>query len=64
MLIFSGLLSVLFGIVLVVYPGTGALSLVWLIGAYALLFGIMTLGLAFRLHSAHNRTGRPAIGTV
>lgn len=64
MLIFSGFLSLVFGIALIAYPSSGALSLVWLIGAYALLFGIMTLGLALRLRRAHNTLGGQAIGTV
>lgn len=64
MLIVSGILSVVFGIVLVVYPGSGALSLIWLIGTYALLFGIMTLALALRLRSARSSLGRPAMGTA
>src|ERR671917_395602 len=49
----SGALSVLFGILLVVIPApTGLLSLVWLIGAYALAFGVLLLVLAFRVRSA------------
>ena len=38
-LIIGGVLSVLFGIVLIAAPGTGALAVVLLIGAYAVLFG-------------------------
>lgn len=64
MLILSGILSVLFGIVLFVYPGTGALSVVWLIGLYALLFGVVTLGLAFRLRGLHNSTDRRVTGVA
>lgn len=48
-LILSGALSVLFGLVLLVMPGAGALALVWLIGAYAIVFGGMLVGFAFRL---------------
>jgi uncharacterized membrane protein HdeD (DUF308 family) len=45
----SGLASVLFGVLLILMPGAGALALVWLIGVYALVFGILLLGLAYRL---------------
>jgi len=50
-MILNGLLSVLFGIVLFVFPSAGAMSLVWLIGMYAMAFGIMELIFAFRLRS-------------
>lgn len=48
-LILSGLLSIIFGILLFVFPGTGALSLIWLIGIYAIVFGISEIIFAFRL---------------
>ena len=48
-LILSGALSVIFGVLLLARPGAGALSIVWLIGAYALLFGIFILALAAKL---------------
>jgi uncharacterized membrane protein HdeD (DUF308 family) len=49
MMILSGILSVVFGVLLVVFPSAGAVSLVWLIGAYAIFFGISLLSFAFRL---------------
>jgi uncharacterized membrane protein HdeD (DUF308 family) len=49
LLILSGALSVLFGLALFFMPGAGLLALVWLIGSYALLFGILTVGFALRL---------------
>src|SRR5438270_6972165 len=48
-MIFSGVLSVIFGILLVVQPGAGALAVVWLIGIYAVIFGVAMLALAWRL---------------
>jgi len=45
----GGILSVGFGILLIVFPGAGALSVVWLIGAYAVVFGVVFLLLALRL---------------
>ena len=52
LLILSGVLSVAFGVILIARPGAGALSIVWLIGAYALLFGILLLVVAFKLKGA------------
>lgn len=49
MLILSGVLSVLFGVVVLVAPGAGALGLIWAIAAYSILFGITFVGLALRL---------------
>lgn len=48
-LILGGALSVIFGIILAVLPGVGLLSLVWLVGIYAILFGIALIVLAFRV---------------
>lgn len=55
-LILSGALSVIFGLAVLILPGAGALALVWLIGAYAIVFGVLLVGFAFRLkkHSHDN----------
>jgi len=45
----SGILSILFGVALVVNPVAGALAVVWLIGAYALTFGVLMIALGLRL---------------
>lgn len=51
-LIVSGLLSILFGVLLWLAPLTGTLVLSWWLGAYAFAFGIMLSVLAFRLRRA------------
>jgi uncharacterized membrane protein HdeD (DUF308 family) len=48
-MILSGLLSVLFGALLIGFPATGAVSLVWLFGVYAMIFGFSLVILAFHL---------------
>jgi len=57
LLALSGILSVLFGVLLLAWPGAGALAVVWLIGAYAIIFGALLIALGLRLR----RWGR-AIG--
>lgn len=57
MFILSGALSVLFGILLMVWPATGALAVIVLIGLYAIVFGVVLIGLGLRLR----RFGRGAV---
>src|SRR6185295_761199 len=56
LLALSGVLSIIFGVLLVIFPGTGALTIVWLIGSYSIVFGVMLLILGFRLRGHHQRT--------
>ncbi|MEU8246017.1 HdeD family acid-resistance protein [Nonomuraea sp. NPDC048916] len=49
MLIVGGALSVIFGIILLIWPGAGLLALVWLVGVFAILYGIAMAILAFRV---------------
>jgi uncharacterized membrane protein HdeD (DUF308 family) len=48
---------VIFGIIPAVLPGVGLLSLVWLIGIYAILFGIALIVLALRARGLRRREG-------
>ena len=50
-LIFAGVLSVAFGVFLVMRPAAGALAVVLWIGVYALISGIALLSLGFRLRN-------------
>lgn len=49
LLLGAGLVSLLFGIVLIAAPLTGAKILIWWIGAWSLLFGVLLLALGFKL---------------
>jgi uncharacterized membrane protein HdeD (DUF308 family) len=49
LLIFGGVISVLFGAGMMLAPGAGALALVWVIGIYSVVMGVMFVALAFRL---------------
>jgi uncharacterized membrane protein HdeD (DUF308 family) len=50
-LILMGLISIVFAVMLLWNPLPGALALVWLIGSYAIVFGILGIILGFRLRS-------------
>jgi uncharacterized membrane protein HdeD (DUF308 family) len=58
----SGVASILFGLALLIYPAAGALAVVWIIGAYAIVFGMLMVALGFRLRglerSIHHMTPR------
>jgi uncharacterized membrane protein HdeD (DUF308 family) len=45
----TGVLSVLLGTFVAAFPGVGLVALVWTIGAYAIVFGVLMIALAFRL---------------
>ena len=57
-LILSGLISIIFGVVLVLNPRGGALAMVLVIGVFALMFGVMTIVFAFRVRRLRNRLER------
>jgi uncharacterized membrane protein HdeD (DUF308 family) len=54
MLVASGIISILFGIILLAMPGAGALGLLFVIGAYAIIHGIMLIALSMRLRSCRH----------
>ena len=49
----AGVASILFGVILFLFPGVGALSLVWLIGSGAIAFGVFLVILGWRLRGIH-----------
>ncbi len=51
----AGVLSILFGLVLLFRPGAGALAVVWIIGAFAILLGILMVILSFKLKGLQGR---------
>jgi uncharacterized membrane protein HdeD (DUF308 family) len=51
LLVLAGILSIIFGILLSLMPGAGALVLVFWIGAWMIAIGILLLVLAFRVRS-------------
>lgn len=59
MFIVGGILSVIFGVLLLVWPGAGMLSLVWLIGVFVILYGIAMIALSFRVKNFTQGAGTP-----
>jgi len=58
LLVLDGVLSILLGIGLAVFPGAGALAVVWYIGAVAIVSGVLLIALGLKLRS-WARTARP-----
>ena len=51
LLALSGLLSIVLGFLLAFFPDAGAIGLVWYLGAYAVVFGILMIALSWRLRT-------------
>jgi uncharacterized membrane protein HdeD (DUF308 family) len=52
----GGVVSILFGMFLIARPGVGALAVVWAIGTYAVLFGVILVALGLRVKGMSVRT--------
>jgi uncharacterized membrane protein HdeD (DUF308 family) len=57
MLALAGVVSVLFGLLMILFPGAGALAMLWWIGAFAIVLGVAEIALAFRIHGIVRRIG-------
>lgn len=51
---FAGVLSLLFGVMLILRPGAGALTVVWLIASYSVLFGVVLIAWGLHLKRLHD----------
>jgi uncharacterized membrane protein HdeD (DUF308 family) len=60
MLILGGIVSVLFGAILIIAPGAGALGLIWAIAAYSIVFGILFIAFSLRLRGHRHAAVSPA----
>ena len=56
LLALAGVASVLFGLALLINPNAGAIAVVWLIGAYAILFGLLLSAIGFRFKGLVSRS--------
>jgi uncharacterized membrane protein HdeD (DUF308 family) len=68
LLVLGGIISIVFGILLFASPSAGVVVIAWLIGVYAILFGVLLVGLSFRLKAWYDSGSpggtQPAIGSA
>ena len=61
----GGLLSLAYGVLLIITPLIGAIVLTWWLGAYALVFGVALVVFSFKLRSRQHELSSPtAVGTA
>ncbi len=53
----GGVVSIIFALMLMLFPAAGALGLIWLIGTYACLFGAIQIFLGFKVHKVAEKLG-------
>src|SRR6202158_1203739 len=64
-LVLGGLLSLAYGVLLIITPLIGAIVLTWWLGAYALVFGVALVVFSFKLRARQHELGSPtAVGTA
>jgi uncharacterized membrane protein HdeD (DUF308 family) len=51
LLVFAGIAAIVFGVLLAVAPGSGALALIWIIGSYSIVIGVLFIALGIRLRA-------------
>ena len=59
-LIITGIGAVIWGILVSIFPGGGALAIIWSIGVFAIMFGILLIGLGLRLRTWKSSGGAPS----
>lgn len=63
LLALEGLLSIALGVLLIIAPGAGALAVLWWIGTFAIIIGVLMIILGFRLKAMKDTVAqRPAYG--
>ena len=60
----SGLGSILFGVLLLIWPQSGMVTISWIIGFYAIVFGISMLALGFRLRGLYKKITQGTSGAA
>jgi uncharacterized membrane protein HdeD (DUF308 family) len=55
LLALAGAMSIAFGVVIAMRPGAGMVSIVWFLGSYAIVLGVLFIALALRLRATRQR---------
>ena len=56
LLVLSGVASVVFGVIVAVFPGAGILALLWFVAAWAIVIGVLLIALALSVRQMAHRT--------
>lgn len=56
----SGLVSVIFGILLLARPGAGLVSIIWVLGVYAIMLGVLLVGFGLQVRRLGKEAGAVA----
>jgi uncharacterized membrane protein HdeD (DUF308 family) len=64
LLVLEGVVSVIFGVIVAALPLAGALAIVWLIGIWAIVIGLLSIVLAFRLRSFSKKGLTPGVAAA
>jgi uncharacterized membrane protein HdeD (DUF308 family) len=51
----AGVISILFGVYVILFPGAGILSVLWLIAVFSIAFGVSLIALGWRLRGINER---------
>ena len=62
LLVLSGVLSLAFGVLMMIFPLAGILAVVTIIGIYAIAFGSLFISLGLRLHHITTAQHHPVVG--
>ena len=61
MLMLSGIASVIFSLIILWNPLPGALALLWIIAAYAIIFGFLAIGFGIHMRRVAKQLGTPTV---
>ncbi len=62
LMVLGGVFAILFGLLLIASPGSGILSVLFIVAVFAIVYGVLLLGLAWRLRGL-NKGGMVVVGT-